>query len=494
MASKFYNLDTDNTLGGSSASDNIIASQKAVKSYVDNNAQPVGNYVTTNTTQTISGVKTYTGAVHFIGSGDTNAVFISTNTRFDVEGTTKTILGFGNNVFYINHTSYELQLRGSGTRPKYNSSSYLALTSDIPTDLGDLTNNAGYTKNVGTVTSVNGQIPNASGEVTISVPTKISNLTDDTSTNPIDKADTLTNLTASITELNYTDGVTSNIQTQFDTINKGYVSNGSILTTDYNNIKYYYDLSFDESKFTKVGTPTIIDGVASGFSASNFFTLTTSISATTSLKYTLKFTTPASLSTNQPIVALRNSDSSNYIDMWIQSGALRLRAYTGTNVNKSFTISANTTYYAQIEYAGGTWKGRVSTDGSTWTEQTLGTAPILSAIINTNIARYSGTTFEGAIDLKVFEIVADGILAFTGKKDGTDTYNINNVTVLIPYTVCKIGRIVDSSYRTTLDTIYTNYGYVPYYTLDTTNQNYTLPKGEVFGLMSIISKNAIQDS
>lgn len=50
------------------------------------------------------------------------------------------------------------------------------------------------------------------------IPTNISDLTDDTATNPVDKADTLTGLTATITELNYTDGVTSNIQTQFDTI------------------------------------------------------------------------------------------------------------------------------------------------------------------------------------------------------------------------------------------------------------------------------------
>lgn len=48
------------------------------------------------------------------------------------------------------------------------------------------------------------------------IPTAISDLTDDTSTYPIDKADTLTGLTASIAELNYTDGVTSNIQTQLD--------------------------------------------------------------------------------------------------------------------------------------------------------------------------------------------------------------------------------------------------------------------------------------
>ena len=98
----------------------------------DIGAQPAGNYVTTDTTQTVSAPKTFSKAVHFTGTGDTNALFLTENTRIDVEGTTRTILGMGNGLFYINHNSYDLQLRGRQTRPKYNSSD-LALTSDIPT-------------------------------------------------------------------------------------------------------------------------------------------------------------------------------------------------------------------------------------------------------------------------------------------------------------------------------------------------------------------------
>ena len=212
------------------------------------------------------------------------------------------------------------------------------------------------------------------------------------------------------------------------------------------------------------------------------------------MKFTLKLTTPSSLASNQPVTSLRTSDNANYIDIWIQSGALRLRAYTGTNVNKSFTIAANTTYYTQIEYASGTWYGRVSTDGLTWTEQTLGTAPILSAIVNTSIGRYSGTTYEGSIDLKTFEIISDGTLAFTGKQSGTATYNINNVTVLIPYIVTPIGRVVDAAYRTSLTSVYSTYGYAPYYTLDTSNNNYTLPQGEIYGVTTMMAKQAVEDS
>lgn len=74
----------------------------------------------------------------------------------------------------------------------------LADTALQPNDnISKLTNNVGY------ITSAD-------------LPTKISDLTDDTATNPIDKADTLTGLTATVTELNYVDGVTSSIQTQLN--------------------------------------------------------------------------------------------------------------------------------------------------------------------------------------------------------------------------------------------------------------------------------------
>ena len=41
MATKFLNLDTDNTLGGNSPSDYKIPSQAAIKYYVDNCTQSI---------------------------------------------------------------------------------------------------------------------------------------------------------------------------------------------------------------------------------------------------------------------------------------------------------------------------------------------------------------------------------------------------------------------------------------------------------------------
>ena len=120
----------------------------ALKSDIPN----ASNLVHKDGTETITGAKTFTSAVNLIGSGDSNAVGISTNTRFNVHNTNKTVLGFGSNLFYINHGDYRLRLRGKDTRPHYNSdTNYLALLSDIP-DLTDYVKNTDYaTSDVGGV-------------------------------------------------------------------------------------------------------------------------------------------------------------------------------------------------------------------------------------------------------------------------------------------------------------------------------------------------------
>lgn len=93
----------------------------------------------------------------------------------------------------------------------------LYITDDITSDTVTFSSQGGIS--VDTSTSGGEFTYNGSEVATLSdIPTNISDLTDDTATNPVDKADTLTGLTATVSELNYTDGVTSNIQTQFDTI------------------------------------------------------------------------------------------------------------------------------------------------------------------------------------------------------------------------------------------------------------------------------------
>ena len=141
--------------------------------------------------ETITGVKTFNGRVNFLGSGDSNAMYLSTNTRLNVDGTTNTVLGFSSGTFLINNAAYNLTLRGKGTRPNYNNVT-LALSSDIPAAVTESTLSGwGFTKNTGTITGVsaNGTSVATSGVANIPAAstsaygvTKLSSATNSTST------------------------------------------------------------------------------------------------------------------------------------------------------------------------------------------------------------------------------------------------------------------------------------------------------------------------
>ena len=45
MSGKFYNLDTDGTLGGQNPADIIVSSQKAVRTYVDGEIDSVNDKI-----------------------------------------------------------------------------------------------------------------------------------------------------------------------------------------------------------------------------------------------------------------------------------------------------------------------------------------------------------------------------------------------------------------------------------------------------------------
>lgn len=63
VKSTFLNLDTDTTLGGSNASDYTIASQKAVKSYVDNHSVTTTSSVTSGSSAALTSGGAYTNLV-----------------------------------------------------------------------------------------------------------------------------------------------------------------------------------------------------------------------------------------------------------------------------------------------------------------------------------------------------------------------------------------------------------------------------------------------
>lgn len=129
---KFLNISTDTTLGGSSASDSTVSSQKAIKAYVDGK-------------QTLSGLTDVTISNPTAGQ---NLTYDATNQVWKNTSTSATVAWGG-----ITGTMSDQTDLKNALDAKY-----------------DASNPNGYTSNVGTVTSVNNVSP-VNGNVSISIPT-----------------------------------------------------------------------------------------------------------------------------------------------------------------------------------------------------------------------------------------------------------------------------------------------------------------------------------
>lgn len=97
----------------------------------------------------------------------------------------------------------------------------------------------------------------------------------------------------------------------------------------------------------------------------------------------------------------------------------------------------------------------------------------LISIGNTSNAQYVADHFyTGSIDLNSFKIYVDDQLVY-------------QPCLKIPYTLSKTGsKIVDAAYRDRVQDMYEQYGYAPYYTIDEENENFTLPAGDIYGMIT----------
>lgn len=81
VKTKYFNLDTDTNLGGESASDVYIASQKAIKTYVDTNIPDTTSSVTSGSTAALTSGGAYTNLVTSVAahSTDANKIVVTKN-------------------------------------------------------------------------------------------------------------------------------------------------------------------------------------------------------------------------------------------------------------------------------------------------------------------------------------------------------------------------------------------------------------------------------
>ena len=272
---------------------------------------------------------------------------------------------------------------------------------------------------------------------------------------------------------------------------KGYEDAGELLTDAEGlaDVNYYSHSTFDRSKFTVVGSPTITDdGIVSGFSDSNYLTagtynLTDAKTFKFNFRYKLGTQSWSCICGFDTALYFERMDANSVRLSWVVSGTQH-SVQTLTNIplnvycDYEIEITSSNVLYCR-------WK---PSNNNTWAqEESLDVSSIRN--IGTSLTLYIGKygsglpDTTGSIDLKQFSITVDGVEIFSGNKTGIDTYTINGSTVTIPYTLSKTGsKIVDSAYRTDVASVYNELGYSPYYTLSDTD--FTLPMGEIYGMIN----------
>lgn len=246
-------------------------------------------------------------------------------------------------------------------------------------------------------------------------------------------------------------------------------------------LKKFNRSTFDLSKFTVVNSPTITDdGIASGFSNNDCLTKYLDFSTANSWEIQIPFTTSSDITTQQRVID-RVTATENLIIIRVQNSVAGISLNVGgTDIfsinTDTFTVTTNTQYTVKIGYSGTSYYCKYNTGGADTTIKTVTSASLWGASANHFIGRGSGNNvpFLGSIDLKQLSITVDGVEVFNGNKTGIDVIDSE---ISIPYNLTKTGlKIVQSAYRSRVQSMYEKYGWANYFTLSDTD--FTVPYGE----------------
>lgn len=235
--------------------------------------------------------------------------------------------------------------------------------------------------------------------------------------------------------------------------------------------------------YTVEGSPTITeDGVASGFSTSNYITYN---KQTLGDNFDIIFPKFKTSNVNQDANYLF-STSGHGLRVQLNSGKIRTLAFYGSDqypVIQGLTqLQNNAEYLYKIsrkkEDSNYTLTAFLSSDnGKTWVQQSQVT--MTQDLYNSGSVGYLGGNlnsgdqiFNGSIDLNSFKIYVDGNLVY-------------QPCLKIPYTEAdSTSRIVDVAYRGRVKDLYEQTGEALFYTIDEENQDFTLPAGDIYGMIT----------
>lgn len=272
-------------------------------------------------------------------------------------------------------------------------------------------------------------------------------------------------------------------------------------TTGYNQLVEMKHSTFDKSKFTVVGSPVITDdGVASGFSSSNYIQIP-KVPELGKITESIRFTSSFVYNTISAEQSIWNKNLN--FDFRLNGGSILLRTYDGSKAN-TFSI-----LQSQHKVANGEQVFcdvvitpnlcRIKINGVEYTKEQVTDFSYLINVANKSfligMSNAFNFYFHTSIDLKSISITVDGKEVFSGNKTGIDTVKIGGETVEIPYTLSKTGsKIVDVAYRDKVQALYNQEGKADYYTIDETNQNFTLPMGEIYGMINSINNYQVNNT
>ena len=280
-----------------------------------------------------------------------------------------------------------------------------------------------------------------------------------------------------LTALNLVDG-----QLGVQTVGSWYLENGSIdlkfiaiwadgLPVFNGNKTGLYVAKTDN--YTVEGSPTITDdGVASGFSASNYITKAININATKSIEvifgyYFNNLTGGAFNFIGGELNGVR-AFYGKYVNIWSNTGQLlepydytsALSLLNGDFVTTSLLLTSNKIV------------AKIMSKGKTITREVDVNLTLSATSILIGKETSGDNYFKSILDHNAFKIYVDGNLIY-------------QPCLKIPYNeTFEHPNVVDVAYRNRVQDLYEQTGEALFYTIDEQNQNFTLPSGDIYGMIT----------
>lgn len=281
-----------------------------------------------------------------------------------------------------------------------------------------------------------------------------------------------------------------------DKINQSKALETGDISTDadvYADILEYSNTTFSKI-FSTTGTVSLANSILSNVQANSFVsggTFTLGSSGVFEIDFDITLGDASSISY---FIDYANGTSNEII----------LRQQATYNQLQALFFTSGTTITVQssiISIEGQRAKGKFGYDGTSYYLTVNGTTDTQTSsdkMPSGDYTRYFGNRYttpsnsyltgNRTINLGEYREFVDGECTFAGSSFGTDVYNLGKTTISIPYEKSRNGaKFANSSNRANIQKVMNAFGVAPYYTIDTTSQNFTLPSGDMYSMIEKVN-------